>query len=690
MQDLGARIRAATARIESRDRRLAEELNDVRRSAGRTQEARTLAARFESKVPGLEGVTAARPDFALETIVLRVGRPVLAVIRDEPRLEFRDAESDVWRQRLVSARDHLVRAIRATGRIEVKNHFTHTWVGTGWLVAEDVIATNRHVASLFAHRQGTGFVFSLGRGGRRIGASIDFLEEIDRTESLDFRLQRILHIEDADGPDIALLQVEPVRGRNLAEPIALASRAAARGQRVAVIGYPAKDSHFPDQQLMEDIFGDVYDKKRLAPGEITASSAGEVEHDCTTLGGNSGSMVLDLNSGQAVALHFAGIALESNFAVPAQLVADRLRAVGRNGRRPSAPAVRPGGRGGETGDRQAPSNADSTTLSLNVSSGSASYTIPLRITLDVGVPTLSGGLGTAPGEEDDEIMITEAVPEDYSDRSGYLSGFLGSSFEVPLPSVSQELEGDVLTFDLDGNEERELRYQRFSVVMNRSRRLCFFSAVNIDGMQPKKAKRPKWRLDPRIPAEAQIIRECYGAEPKFSRGHMTRREDPMWGTQEEAKLGNQDSMHVTNAVPQMQPFNGGIWLDLEDYALDNAREDDMRISVFTGPFLREDDPVRFGVQIPLSFWKVIAFIHDETGKLSATGYTMSQEDFLRRQESARREEFVFGQHETAQVPISLIERETGLSFGDLASRDPLRTGSESLAGPLRNLRQIRF
>ena len=144
-------------------------------------------------------------------------------------------------------------------------------------------------------------------------------------------------------------------------------------------------------------------------------------------------------------------------------------------------------------------------------------------------------------------------------------------------------------------------------------------------------------------------------------------------------------MHATNAVPQMQVFNAGIWLGLEDYALDHSREDEMRISVFTGPFLREDDPVLFGVQVPVSFWKVVAFIHDETGELTATGYTMSQEAFLSEQE------FVFGQHETAQVPISSIEEQAGISFGDLASRDPLAGEvEEALSGALTDFRQIRF
>jgi endonuclease G len=165
---------------------------------------------------------------------------------------------------------------------------------------------------------------------------------------------------------------------------------------------------------------------------------------------------------------------------------------------------------------------------------------------------------------------------------------------------------------------------------------------------------------------------------------MTRREDPIWGSTDAAELGNADSMHVTNVVPQMQPFNAGIWLGLENYALEHAREDDMRISVFTGPFLGDDDPVRYGVRIPISFWKVIAFIHDETGELCATGYRMSQEDYLRD------EEFVFGRHTTAQVSIASIEEQAGLSFGRLAELDPFDRVDEAVASDLTDFSQIRF
>lgn len=213
--------------------------------------------------------------------------------------------------------------------------------------------------------------------------------------------------------------------------------------------------------------------------------------------------------------------------------------------------------------------------------------------------------------------------------------------------------------------------------------MCIYSAVNIDGQKYKRIKRKGWRYDPRIPEEYQIMKECYGNPPKFSRGHMTRREDPNWG--ENAQQGNDDSMHVTNAVPQMQSFNGGVWLTLENYALENAKHDKQKICVFTGPFLHDNDPVKYNVKIPVEFWKVIAFIHDDTDELCATGYTMSQESFLRN------DEFVYGEFLTYQVPIRVIEKKANLSFRNLTKLDPLKDDIfESISSPIQSVRQVRF
>src|SRR5260221_4500728 len=153
----------------------------------------------------------------------------------------------------------------------------------------------------------------------------------------------------------------------------------------------------------------------------------------------------------------------------------------------------------------------------------------------------------------------QAAPADYRDRAGYDGDFRGSDAPVGLPAVTRDAN-DVLVFAVEGQQATELKYTHYSVVMSRSRRMCFFSACNIDGKQSRKSGRVAWKWDPRIPRSQQIMNECYGFPPKFSRGHMTRREDPGWGSEKTARRGNEDSMHVTNTVPQMQAFNAPIWL----------------------------------------------------------------------------------------------------------------------------------
>jgi endonuclease G, mitochondrial len=274
------------------------------------------------------------------------------------------------------------------------------------------------------------------------------------------------------------------------------------------------------------------------------------------------------------------------------------------------------------------------------------------------------------------------LTDDYADRNGFEAKFLENDkgfVDVKLPKIKNKK--DILK--LTDSNLSVLKYRNFSLEMSKSRRMCIYSAVNIDGQKYKKEKRTGWRFDPRIPAEYQIMKECYGNPPKFSRGHMTRREDPNWG--DFSKQGNDDSMHVTNSVPQMQSFNAGVWLQLEDYALENAKKDKQRICVFTGPYFDDSDPVKFEVKIPLGFWKIIAFIHDETDKLCATGYTMSQESYVRT------DEFIFGGFKTYQIPIKDIESKAHLSFGTLSKVDPLKDEILGvLMSPLESVSQIRF
>lgn len=698
-ESINERLRKLVSGIESRDPSLGKELQSKRAEPETEAKARSIGPASLDVESFEESLDVGPPEIITEAVILRVGRPVLTIFENDVKLDFNDAESEVWRQRLTDAKNIVAGVVPSVGRIEVLNHPQLDWAGTGWFIDKNIIVTNRHVAELFGRNTSNGFVFRQSATGNSMGSAIDLLQEADNPNKWIFQVRKILHIEPEPGPDIAYLQVELAQG-NPPPPLPLSNNALSVESNVAVIGYPAKDSRMPEVDLMERIFGSVYNKKRLAPGQVTNIQPTRLFHDCSTLGGCSGSAVVDLATGRVAGLHFAGRFMEANFAVPASVIAQTLTKIkGRtgSGSRPSAGSTTRPSREATTQD-----NSQSAIQSTNMPGNQISFTIPVNVTVSLGQPfagaqTAQANVITAqPQRTQDDIdndeLITEGRAEDFSDREGYQEDFLGDGFEVPLPEVTSERrKNDLLKYDNNGQEDHVLRYEHFSLSMSKARRMCIYSAVNIDGSSPKsKVTRTPWKVDPRIPKEAQIIKECYGSPPKFSRGHMTRREDPIWGNETSRMRGNADSMTVTNATPQMQSFNAPVWLALEDYALRNAREDKMQISVFTGPILRSNDPVKFGVKVPVQFWKVIAFIHDETGELTATGYRMSQIDHLPE------EEFVFGEFDTAQLPIRKIERLTGLSFGNLSKHDPLNDTNESFEGPdtpdrpLESLNEIRF
>jgi hypothetical protein len=145
--------------------------------------------------------------------------------------------------------------------------------------------------------------------------------------------------------DLALLRVVPSGGGGVpAKPLTVMSEdpGPLAGRDVYVLGYPAPD-HRNNPALQRSIFGDRFFVKRLQPGALMTAPAGAITrmepcstgaepedvvfHDASTLGGNSGSCVIDLESNQVIGLHFAGEYMHYNEAVALwRLVDDPLLA----------------------------------------------------------------------------------------------------------------------------------------------------------------------------------------------------------------------------------------------------------------------------------------------------------------------------------------------------------------------------
>lgn len=279
---------------------------------------------------------------------------------------------------------------------------------------------------------------------------------------------------------------------------------------------------------------------------------------------------------------------------------------------------------------------------------------------------------------------------DYIGRNGYDPNFI-PGVELALPGLGANAPDatplhDEALFE-DGADPHELKYQNFSVKMCRSRRQPFYSAVNIDGRQSARGveRTNIWKYDPRIPIDAQIIKECYGRKEDglFSRGHMTRREDPNWGASTDLiKQADADTFHVTNASPQQQSFNAGLWLDLESYILDNTDDENIRASVMTGPIFDQDDPIYRGVKVPISFWKIVAFTHPATKSPAAIAYRRTQASFLPKPSKSR---FIFGDFDDTQVSISSLAEDTGLDLSSWELLDVMTSVPSEMEVRLRSV-----
>jgi endonuclease G len=249
------------------------------------------------------------------------------------------------------------------------------------------------------------------------------------------------------------------------------------------------------------------------------------------------------------------------------------------------------------------------------------------------------------------------APEDLADRAGLDELLLG--VPVPLPDLR------------DGPPTVRLDYTHFSLRMRPDRRLAAVTAVGIDGALLRDVSREgvDWRLDPRLPADQQTGPEVYGRND-LDRGHLVRRADAVWGTAAEARRGNEDTFHYTNAAPQAAAFNQGeeLWLGLETYLLTHAATYQRRLVVVTAPVLDPSDPLYRGVQLPLRFVKVAAFVQDD--ELAATGYVLDQTPLLGTLPQAA-DAPPLGPFRTFQAPIADVAALTGLDLDQLAAVDRL-------------------
>lgn len=564
-------------------------------------------------------------------------------------------------------------AIPSIGRIELPGNNRYPYGGTGFLVGDGLVMTNRHVAAIFAD----------GLGDRHITfkanhqAGIDFLQERGGIRGRTFLVRRVVMIHPYW--DMAILAVDATPPETRPLRLSLADIAKLPdGHEIAIVGYPAFDPR-NDPAEQDNVFGKTYGVKRLQPGQLhrraNTESFGKIvsaaAHDCSTLGGNSGSAVIDLTSGEILALHFGGRYQEMNYGVPTcELAQDgcvvdagvqfagrasggtppwlsdwwnRTESIGTDAKPdggPMAPHLQPQ-------PQQTTAVTSRTNLQACPSAGGViTFEIPLQITIRLG--TAPATEAVAAGEDVTEALVEPFHDGKYENRRGYDENFLG--IRVPIPEAA---DVRVLAETKDG--ATTLHYQNFSIKMHAARRLALVTAANVTAdptlKKPEKGRnytrrglsgldkndQERWIIDPRLDEKFQLPDVFFTKDRKaFDKGHLVRREDVAWGsTYDELRRANGDTYHVTNCSPQTAELNRSgsgenNWGDLENHVLGFAAKE--KLVVFAGPVLNPADTVFVGTggsgrqlwaKIPSRFWKVI--VAPTQDGLAAFGFMLEQD-----------------------------------------------------------------
>jgi S1-C subfamily serine protease len=249
------------------------------------------------------GETPTWEEIAALEIVIRLLRPVVfvrgGVLEDLPREPGAPHAPDNLEREWDHFRTRANPVLSSIGRIETG---AGKHIGTGFLVVQDRLVTNRHVLT------------QLSYGTDRLVAGL--ARVVFRQEDGNFNTAAdIVAIEDVaaihPSLDMVLLKIAPQQ-RPL---LPLASTPVKQADKLVVIGFPAHDPE-NNPLFLNTVFGGKFGYKRAAIGEVLDGTASPIVfHDASTTKGNSGSPIFSLKEGNVVGVHKSGVFLYRNDAV---------------------------------------------------------------------------------------------------------------------------------------------------------------------------------------------------------------------------------------------------------------------------------------------------------------------------------------------------------------------------------------
>ena len=258
-----------------------------------------------------------------------------------------------------------------------------------------------------------------------------------------------------------------------------------------------------------------------------------------------------------------------------------------------------------------------------------------------------------------------ALPATAVERSGYNPNFVG--LVVPFPRVAAISRADYT---------RVQDYFNFSLVMQPLRRMPRVSASNVDRQQLRVLPQGEgeFRADDLPDAAAQNDAEAFRGSNLLP-VPLVSRQEVAWGAlsadaAEATRELNSIVYTYSNAVPQWPAFRSQVWARLERWVLTEHNKTASRVSIFSGPVFRDDDPTVGQLKLPRSYWKIaVSQPLDSGNRLVVDAFLVTQ--VPEAMDTAAAAEF---DPERYRSRVEAIERLTGLDFGALL-RAPAITAS---------------